>query len=265
MAPGSLLPLPCTVGSSGFSAGRRRNILVVLCLFTVVALYQFSAPISDVSRQAANGSTWRPDLAGLIKPPSALRPDGWIGSKAKGAAGDRYDPKIMNPDNLRIKPPSNKLLPQYHFLSLPPSDGNPWPDRPEIAQVYFSPTRPHHDPPVPEWPLPLELADADDVLHRATVSPVPWEDIYKGVNKIPGMGKPSKNPKRVQGKDNTESAHDRAERRQRQEWVERAIRHAWEGYKSVLFGLARVCLFRLASRCSCGLGLHDTQAMGLGF
>lgn len=220
MAPGGLLPLPCTVGGSGFPAGRRRLLLIGLVFFTVFTLYRYSNSEASTFSAVAN-SSWRPDLAGLIKPPSALRPGGLANT------GSRYS----NPKNLRIKPPAKHLLPVYHFTSIPSSSGDPWPDRPEIAQVYFSPTRAHKDPPIPEWPLPLELADADDVLRRPTIAPVPYEDIYKGVNKIAGMGKPSRNPKRVQGSPDGESAEDRSERLQRKQWVERAIRHAWEGYK----------------------------------
>lgn len=219
-----MLPLPCTVPSP---VGRRRNILVVLCLVSVVALYHYSAPISQANNTAV---TWRPDLAGLINPGNIGSV--WHHTQPKDAS--YYDLRAANPNNFRIKSPAASLLPQQHFTKNPPSSqGNPWPSKPEILERYFNPQRKIQDPPLPDWPTASNLRQADELLNRPAIHFVPFDELYMGKNKIPDMGKPKRNPKRVQSTDTAESEEERAERHRRRDWVEKAIRHAWEGYKCV--------------------------------
>lgn len=257
MAAGSLLPPPISVlpSSTRFSGSRRRTLLVLFVLVTVFLLYHSSSvlpeDVSSTITSAAKLPKWRPDLAGRIKPPFVSGSTGgsllpkWKPSQPHDAS--YYNRQEANPERLRVAEPPPDALPRNHFQwDAPPSSlGNPWPARPEIVTDYLSAERERKDPPIPVWPSALDLEDAQDVLHISPIHPVPYEDIYRGTNKIPGMGKPSKKPKSVQAVKDQEMPEERAERHRRRDWVERAIFHGWEGYKCVPISLLVVMLSSL--------------------
>ena len=129
--------------------------------------------------------------------------------------------------------------PVYHssYANLPPSVGDPWPDRPEIAAEYFAAERAVKDPPAPQWPEAETLKEARAKLngaHSIKSKPVTFEQLQSTQaypSRPAGMGARKTMP-RIQIADNHESAVEKEERDRRRQWVERAIRHGWEGYKS---------------------------------
>jgi len=124
-------------------------------------------------------------------------------------------------------------MPQYKYTYIPPSDNDPWPATPVIAQIYLNSHRPTKDPPLPVWPSVADLDAARRKLNMASVEKVKYEDLVPPAGTEPKyMGNPGR-LNNVQATDIKEANLERLERQRRREWVERAIRHGWEGYKLV--------------------------------
>jgi hypothetical protein len=140
------------------------------------------------------------------------------------------DPAGSNPKSLPVRL-NEDVLPTYRYLSVPSTD-DPWPDRPEVADVFFAADRKAHDPPRPVWPDPSAVESSRATRSRLQASDrVRFEDLVPPVPSS-SLGARQKLPK-VQAEDPPETRQRAQERAQRKQWVERAIRHGWEGYKWV--------------------------------
>lgn len=124
---------------------------------------------------------------------------------------------------IRIDKPAN-----YSYLTIP-SSTDPWPERTWIAQEWLRSDRAVLPPPPPSWPTDTRLPIQPKMI--------PYESFTFPENRTirpDGMGRKKKLAK-VQVMPN-ESDEQKVERGRRREWVTRAIRHGWEGYKKHAWG-----------------------------
>lgn len=208
--------------------------------------FQPRMPLPPLQDDADRQVEWRPDLAFDVHQGRPIPLDD---------VGDLPDrrPDVLGPgeaeDDKRLPPhvpirydPDLAPAYKYGWDDFPPSDRDPWPKRPEIAQIYFAPDHEVKDPPTPEWPAHSALKEAmlnypypiltkDDMIQFKDLPPVIPRNGYRP-DRTGEMGTP-KPMERVQASSVDESAEEKAERGRRRQWVERAIRHGWENYKFV--------------------------------
>ena len=238
----SLLPLPSTTSfKSGHSRSRARLLIYALGLFSgSVLLYHAAFPSNEPTAANTEGffdqnPSWRPDLR--------FRPMQGRPIKAEPVDSDGVDSFPMAddglPDDIPIHLPADNM-PKYAYLSIPSSTGNPWPKKPWIASDFLSEDREILDPPAPHWSdreaIEKNLARFD-VKQITKESMTRFEDLNvpTGRQALTGTMGNKKKLRKVQAEPN-ESSEEREERNRRKQWVERAIRHGWEGYKKSAWG-----------------------------
>ena len=238
----SLLPLPSTTSfKTGHSRSRARLLIYALGLFSgSFLLYHATFSSNDAPKASEEGyfnqnPQWRPDLR--------FRPMQGRPIKAEHVDSDGVESFPMAddglPDDIPIHLPADNM-PKYAYLSIPSSTGNPWPKKPWIAADFFSKDREILDPPTPEWSdrkaIEKNLARFD-VKQITKESMTKFEDLNVPTGRQPLTGTMGNKKKlrKVQAEPN-ESSEEREERNRRKQWVERAIRHGWEGYKKSAWG-----------------------------
>ena len=263
----SLLPV-ANISLSSYAKSRSRwRILILVAIVSTTLLFYFTSeeklpfrdrlpPLFGPQLPSDDNVEWRPDMAFDVsngKPVVAKKPFGLIPGDDldPGQRLPKRPPKAESsededdddiPPNMPIREdPALMPIYKYGWDVFPPSDSDPWPTRPEIAQRFFDLSKKPKDPPVPEWPSAQDFHDAknnsyEDIITKESM--IAYDNLYtvRNVNgdvkrlSVEGMGTPIDLPK-IQIQGNQESSPEAAERRRRKDWVERAIRHGWEGYK----------------------------------
>lgn len=144
-------------------------------------------------------------------------------------------PSLANPDSLPIYWGLRKPEPVH---PLRPSMVDPWPDHPEIASLYFASDRPVFDPLVIPFPTEDDGLDSDNkpsVLTKISFDSIEPPQSWSRESSPGNLGE-RKRLNKVQWSGFTKLADKERQQvsEQRLEWVRRAMRHGWEGYKYVL-------------------------------